>query len=77
MARRALPIDEKISRQKLVVSKYKEKYDAAVVELEKLMKEREALEGKVLLQAYARSKKSLEDVIKFLEVEDANFGEEE
>ena len=77
MARKALPIDEKINRPKLVVNKCKEKYDAAVAELEKLMKEREALEGKVLLQAYARSNKSLEDVIKFLEVEESDFNEEE
>ena len=38
MARRSISIEEKIQQQKEVVSKAKDKYEAALEELEKLMK---------------------------------------
>ena len=40
MARRSISNDEKINQQKQVVFQAKDKYDAAVAELEKLMKKR-------------------------------------
>ena len=49
MARRSISIDEKISKQKEVVSSIKDKYDAALDELANLMKKKEELQGKELL----------------------------
>ena len=69
MARRSISIDEKIERQKDVVSSAKDKYDAALAELDRLMQKKKELQGKELLEAFARSNKSLEDVLKFMQDE--------
>ena len=66
MARRSISIDEKINQQKQVVFQAKDKYDAAVAELEKLMKKRDEVRQKELLHAFAASNKSFEDVTSFL-----------
>lgn len=66
MARRSISIDEKINQQKQVVFHAKDKYDAAVAELEKLMKKRDEIRQKELLDAFATSNKSFEDVMSFL-----------
>lgn len=66
MARRSISIDEKINQQKQVVFQAKDKYDAAVAELEKLMKKRDEIRQKELLDAFATSNKSFEDVMSFL-----------
>jgi len=71
MARRAT-IDEKIDQQKQVVFKAKDKYDAAVAELEKLMKKRDELRNKELLKAFAESEKSFDEVMDFLRGGDAD-----
>ena len=61
-----ISIDNKIEQQKLVVSKCKDKYDAAVEELEKLMRKRDELRNKELLNAFASSKRSFDEVMRFL-----------
>ena len=61
-----MSIDEKIDQQKEVVLKIKEKYDAAVAELEKLMRKRDEIRNKKLLQAIADSDKSYEEIMAFL-----------
>ena len=66
MARRSISIDEKINQQKQVVFHAKDKYDAAVAELEKLMKKRDEVRQKELLNAFAASNKSFEEVMSFL-----------
>jgi hypothetical protein len=66
MARRNIPIDEKIERQKEVVAKAKDKYDAALNELKILMKKKQDMEGKELLNAFASSDKSLDEIIAFM-----------
>ncbi len=66
MARRTISIDEKIDQQKQAVFRAKDKYDAAVAELEKLMKKRDELRSKELLEAFATSNKSFEEVMNFL-----------
>ena len=63
MARRSISIDEKINQQKQVVFQAKDKYDAAVAELEKLMKKRDEVRQKELLNAFAASNKSFEEVM--------------
>ena len=64
-----MSIDEKIDQQKEVVLKIKEKYDAAVAELEKLMRKRDEIRNKKLLQAIADSDKSYEEIMRFLRTE--------
>ena len=46
MARTKITIDEKIERQKEVVSRLKDKYEVALDDLEKLMQKREELRRK-------------------------------
>lgn len=61
-----ISIDDKIEQQKLVVSKYKDKYDAAVEELERLMRKRDELRNKELLTAISTSNRSYEEIMEFL-----------
>ena len=46
MARRSIPIEEKIETQKEVVSKAKDKYEAELDQLENVMKQKDELQGK-------------------------------
>ena len=69
MARRSISIEEKIQQQKEVVSKAKDKYEAALDELEKLMKKRDELRNKELLNAFAASNKSYDEIMRFLREE--------
>lgn len=69
MARRSISLEEKIQAQKEVVSKAKDKYEAALEGLEKLMKKRDELRNKELLNAYAASNKSYEEIMRFLREE--------
>ena len=66
MARRSISIDEKIAKQKEVVSAIKDKYDAALDELAVLMKKKQELQGKELLNAFMNSDKSLDDILAFM-----------
>lgn len=69
MARRTISIEEKIQAQKEVVSKAKDKYEAALEELEKLMKKCDELRNKELLNAFAASNKSYDEIMRFLREE--------
>ena len=51
MARRKISIDDRIEQQKLVVSKTKDRYEAELEQLNQLMKKRDELRNKELLQA--------------------------
>ena len=62
MARRSISIEEKIQQQKEVVSKAKDKYEAALEELEKLMKKRDEIRNKEILDAIATSSKSYDEI---------------
>ena len=66
MARRSISIEDKINQQKEAVSKAKDRYDAAVAELEKLMKKRDEIRNKELLDAFATSDKSYDEIMEFL-----------
>lgn len=70
MARRKLSIDNKIEQQKLVVSKTKDRYEAELEQLNQLMKKRDELRNKELLQAIEQSKRSFEEIIDFLNTDD-------
>lgn len=66
MARKSIPIEDKIEKQKEVVSHAKDRYDAAVPELEKRMKKRDEIRNKELIEIYTASSRSCEEVIMFL-----------
>ena len=66
MAGRKIDIDEKIERAQEDVTRAKKKYDAAVEALEKLMTKKKEMQQKELLQAFANSNKSYDEIMKFL-----------
>ena len=72
MARRSTAIDEKISRQKEVVWLLKDKYEAALEELANLMKKKQELQGKELLNAFMSSDKSQNEILEFMKVKSEN-----
>lgn len=65
MARRSISIDEKIEVQKQTVSKEKDKYEAELEKLEKLMSRRDEVRSKELLTAFANSERTYEEVMEF------------
>ena len=71
MARRKLSIDDKIEQQKLAVSKAKDRYEAELEELNQLMKKRDELRNKELLQAIEQSKRSFEEIMDFRSTNDS------
>jgi hypothetical protein len=66
MDRRSISIDEKIKKQKEVVSLAKDKYEAALNELNVLVKKKQDLQGKELLNAFVNSDKSLDEILAFM-----------
>lgn len=67
MARRSIPIEEKIAKQQEVVNKAKARYDAAAAELEKLKKQKSSKQVKELESAIMKSGKSYDEIISFLQ----------
>lgn len=70
MARRKISIDDRIEQQKLVVSKAKDRYEAELEQLNQLMKKRDELRNKELLQAIEHSNRSFEKIMDFLGIDD-------
>ncbi len=66
MARRRISIDEKIEKQKGVVFALKDKYDAALAELDALMQEKKELQKKKLMEAIDHSDKSMDEILAFV-----------
>ena len=66
MARRSIPIEEKIETQKELVSRAKDRYEAELDKLERLMRKRDELRSKELMEAFANSERSFEEVMRFL-----------
>ena len=66
MARRSILIEEKIETQKELVSKAKDRYEVELDKLEKLMRKRDELRSKELMEAFANSERSLEEVMRLL-----------
>ena len=66
MARRNIPIEEKIETQKELVSKAKDRYEAELDKLEKLMRKRDELRSKELMEAFVNSDRSFEKMISSL-----------
>jgi len=59
-------IDEKIKKQKEVVAIVKDKYKAVLEELNLLIKKKQDLQGKELLNAFVNSDKSLDEILAFM-----------
>ena len=66
MGRRSIAIDEKIKKQKEVVAIAKDKYEAALDELNLLIKKKQDLQGKELLTAFVNSDKSLDEILAYM-----------
>ncbi len=66
MARRSISIEEKIEIQKGQVSKAKDRYETEQAKLEKLMRKRDELRSKELMEAFTNSERSFEEVMRFL-----------
>ena len=71
MACRKISIDDRIEQQKLVVSKAKDRYEAELEQLHQLMKKRDELRNKELLQAIEHSNRSFEEIMDFLGTDDS------
>ena len=66
MARRVITLEEKIEKAQAAVLSAKNKYDAALDELEKLVTKRKQLEDKKLLEAYHAGDKTADEIIEFI-----------
>lgn len=66
MARRSISIEEKIEIQKGQVSKAKDRYETELAKLEELMRRRDELRSKELMDAFKNSERSFEEVMRFL-----------
>ena len=60
-------LDEQIEKAQDRLTKAKAQYDSAAAELRKLLEERDARRQKLLMAAIAKSDKSFEDILRFLE----------
>jgi antitoxin component HigA of HigAB toxin-antitoxin module len=66
MAGRKQTIEDRINKAEAVVIKAKEKYEAALEDLNRLVKKKKEMESKELMRAYEKSERSLEEVLEFL-----------
>lgn len=64
--RRTFTIDEKIELQEAEVLKAKDRYDAAMEELNRLVTKKKELDGRKLLEAFEKSERSLSEVLEFM-----------
>lgn len=60
-------LDEQIEKAQDRLAKAKAQYDSAATDLRKLLEERDARRQKLLMAAIAKSDKSFEDILRFLE----------
>ena len=66
MARKMQTIDDRVKKAEEAVITAKEKYDAALEELNLLVKKKKERESRELMKAFAKSNRSLEEVLEFL-----------
>lgn len=75
MGRRAILIDEQISRQEAVVLAMKKKYDASVEKMAKLVDKKKELARKEILELLKTTTRTFDEIKVFLKCE--NLDEEE
>ena len=66
--RRTISLDEKIEKAQAAVFRAKDKYDAAVEELNELLKKKREVQQQELLKAIEQSPRSYEEIMTFLSV---------
>lgn len=66
MAGRKVSLEEKIKKQEEVVFKAKDKYDAEVEKLDKLVMKLKEIESKELIRAFEKTNRSLEEILVFM-----------
>ena len=64
--RKQSTIEDRIRKAETVLVKAKEKYDAALENLNRLVKKKKEMESRELMQAYEKSDRSIEEVLAFL-----------
>jgi len=64
--RKQSTIEDRIKKAEVVLVKAKEKYDAALENLNRLIKKKKEMESRELMQAYEKSDRSIEEVLAFL-----------
>ena len=64
--RRTISLDEKIEKAQAAVFREKDKYDAAVEELNELLKKKREVQQQELLKAIEQSPRSYEEIMTFL-----------
>ena len=67
MARRSIPIEERIAAQEQEVLKAKKKFEEASDKLKDLYRKRDEVIQKELLEAIARSSRSYEEIMAFIQ----------
>lgn len=70
MAVRRLTLDERIEKAEKNVRVAKERYDAALDDLERLVTKRKEMDDKKLLEAYHSGDKTVDEIIAFIRPED-------
>lgn len=66
MARRVIPLDEKIKAAETAVAAAKAKYDTALDELEKLVTKKKQQDDKKVLDAYHAGDKTADEIVAFI-----------
>lgn len=66
MARRVIPLDEKIKAAENAVATAKAKYDTALDELEKLVTKKKQQDDKKVLDAYHAGDKTADEIVSFI-----------
>ena len=64
--RKVISIDNKINEQKQIVSKAKAMYESELATLNDLMKKRDEIRNKQLMEAIASSNRSFDDIMEFI-----------
>ena len=64
--RKQCTIEDRIKKAETVLVKAKVRYDAALENLNRLVKKKKEMESKELMQAYEKSDRSIEEVLAFL-----------
>ena len=59
-------IEDRIKKAETVLVKAKERYDAALENLNRLVNKKKEMESKELMQVYEKSDRSIEEVLAFL-----------
>ena len=69
-----ISLEDKIKKQEEAVFKAKDKYEAELKELDRLLTKRREFESKELVKAFEKSKRSLKEILEFM---NGNEGDED